>query len=253
MTIAWEEKDTVGTDIKRLSMEDVSVPIIDMSRPLIHSIAGEAHRMFARAPKTHIRILEPLVQNLTPESVGIDGRWTPPFQGKSMSYAHIADSSAFSMGIFYLPAGFQIPFHDHPSMQVLCRILKGRVKLKALDWLDLDDNLSPMAQRLGLKSAVQTLDAELSAGDMTFLEHNVRNIHTIEALEDTAFLDILAPPYSAEEERDCQYYAMAGPMPDMAGHRPDIIWMRSIPCPATLVIKDTPYTGPKVNPTVLET
>lgn len=38
-----------------------------------------------------------------------------------MTYMHIHEEPAFSLGIFCLPKGNQIPLHNHPGMSVFSR------------------------------------------------------------------------------------------------------------------------------------
>lgn len=38
-----------------------------------------------------------------------------------MTYHHILENDAFSLGIFCLPQGTGIPLHDHPGMTVFSR------------------------------------------------------------------------------------------------------------------------------------
>ena len=47
------------------------------------------------------------------------GRPTP------MTYMHIHEEPAFSLGIFCLPKGNQIPLHNHPGMSVFSRLHAG--------------------------------------------------------------------------------------------------------------------------------
>ena len=40
---------------------------------------------------------------------------------RSMQYIHIHEEPAFTIGIFTMPRGAEIPLHDHPGMTVFSR------------------------------------------------------------------------------------------------------------------------------------
>lgn len=50
-----------------------------------------------------------------------------------MTYLHIYEDSAFSLGVFMLPAGTSIPLHDHPDMNVISHLLFGSLHVTAYD------------------------------------------------------------------------------------------------------------------------
>lgn len=81
-------------------------------------------------------VLEPIVQVLSqvskehvavypPESSPAQqSRWSEGGQS-DVSYLHIVETSAFSIGIFVFPEGATIPLHNHPGMVVLSKCLYG--------------------------------------------------------------------------------------------------------------------------------
>ncbi|KAF5937929.1 hypothetical protein HYC85_025435 [Camellia sinensis] len=88
----------------------------------------------------------------------------------------------FSLCMFFLPATAVIPLHNHPGMTVFSKLLRGTMHIKAYDWVDpvnSDDSVQP-SQR--------------------------GNIHAFTAITPCVVLDVMGPPYSKDDGRDCSYY-----------------------------------------------
>lgn len=119
-----------------------------------------------------------------------------------MKYADIFDDTVLSVGIFIMRKGATIPLHDHPSMHVLSKVLCGRTRIQSFDF----DDDGQGAARGSPRRALLREDVELTpeSGVHIVYPRNC-NLHTITALTDTAFLDVLGPPYDSEQ-RTCTYY-----------------------------------------------
>ena len=171
-----------------------------------------------------------------------------------ITYLHIHEDAALSLGIFCLPARARIPLHNHPGMTVMsrwasrarrlrlclaagggavgscaarspppptttscqlpaplcrhavlrrrCRVLYGQVHVASCDWLD------PGAEGRFPREAVKVLDDVFCGADdpIILFPSSGGNIHQFTALTDCAVLDLMTPPYSTEEGRDCTYY-----------------------------------------------
>ena len=120
-------------------------------------------------------------------------------EGSEIIYLHIYEDPKFSLGIFCLPANAEIPLHNHPGMTVFSRVLYGTMHVTSYDLKD-PQNLS--------KGAITVHDRDFTADDapMSLFPTNGGNIHQFRAVTDCAVLDLLSPPYSTEDGRDCTYY-----------------------------------------------
>jgi hypothetical protein len=108
----------------------------------------------------------------------------------------VHEEEAVHIGLFLLPRGHGIPLHGHPGMTVLMRVLWGHLRIRAYDWAA-EHPFSGLAR--------PAYDRVLHGGHGTLPilpEHG--NLHSVDALDDCAFLDVISPPY--DHERPCHYY-----------------------------------------------
>ena len=63
-------------------------------------------------------------------------RRRPPPPPPEIRYYPIIEDHAFTIAMFQLTPGAEIPFHDHPGMTVYSRVLRGAVEVTSLDWMD---------------------------------------------------------------------------------------------------------------------
>lgn len=112
------------------------------------------------------------------------------------------DDAASNMSVFALPAGLEMPLHDHPGMTVLCVVLRGRAVVHSLDWAE-DYPWSGLARSHGEQHV--SVD-----GRCLMLDSGSHNIHGIRAIEDFVFVDLLAPRYDEAGGRACHYYHELG-------------------------------------------
>jgi PCO_ADO len=143
---------------------------------------------------------------------------------KPVQYLRGADSPALSVGVFLLPAGSKIPLHNHPGMTVISRLLYGKLELQSYDWVASNaGSAAEGGECVRTRSSVLTGPAPAVA-----LYANRGNVHELHALTDCAVLDVLAPPYSAREGRDCTYYQVE----EREGER---LWLRPVASAFTTV------------------
>ncbi len=105
---------------------------------------------------------------------------------------------AFHASVFALDAGETIPLHDHPSLDVISKVLCGRMRVHTYEWID-------QASLLARDCGEVVLDRD---DDSLVLRKSPGTLHTVTAIEPTAFLDLFAPYYD-DDARPCTYYKVA--------------------------------------------
>jgi hypothetical protein len=105
---------------------------------------------------------------------------------------------AFHASIFALAEGETIPLHDHPSLDVLSKVLCGRMRVRTYEWID----EASLVARDGGEVVLGPDD------DALVLRKLPGTLHTVTAIEPTAFLDLFAPYYD-DASRPCTYYKVA--------------------------------------------
>jgi hypothetical protein len=106
---------------------------------------------------------------------------------------------SFHASVFVIAAGETIPLHDHPGLDVISKVLRGLIRVRTYEWID-------------AKSLVASERGEVVLGEgdgALVLRKWPGTLHTITAIEPTAFLDLFAPYYD-EQTRPCSYYKVAG-------------------------------------------
>lgn len=116
----------------------------------------------------------------------------------------LIDTPGWHLSAFFLPAGAQMPLHDHPQMYAALRVLVGGLTLKIHDWLG-DEGHGQLATPARVLRAARNTDARC-------LGPTAGNIHSLQAAQaDTIFLDLFSPYYG--EQRPCRYYRVEQTLP----------------------------------------
>ncbi|KAI7992698.1 Plant cysteine oxidase 2 [Camellia lanceoleosa] len=109
--------------------------------------------------------------------------------------------------MFFLPATAVIPLHNHPGMTVFSKLLRGTMHIKAYDWVDpvnSDDSVQPSQPRLARLKADSVFTAPCDTS--VLYPTSGGNIHAFTAITPCVVLDVMGPPYSKDDGRDCSYY-----------------------------------------------
>jgi PCO_ADO len=105
---------------------------------------------------------------------------------------------SFHASVFALAEGETIPLHDHPRMDVISKVLRGRVRVRTYEWVDVASLVVVERTEVVLGEDDEPLVIRRSPG----------TLHMVTALEATAFLDLFAPYYD-DVVRPCRYYVIA--------------------------------------------
>ena len=123
------------------------------------------------------RNFQHFMNNLTAEEIGFSK--IPKFPPQNWFYYPIAETEVFTLAIFAIPSGMRLPFHDHPAMTVLCKPFLGEYKQFQVNRASLTIH--------GVQTIRANDDCHIVTSD---------SIHAIEAVTDSAFIDLVMPPYS---------------------------------------------------------
>lgn len=163
---------------------------------------------------------------------------------------------------YYFCSSFVILF----TVLFVVQVLYGKVNVHCFDKLEnslpvpphFDPPLAPW-QRAFVWRSERRLVVEYSENSGPCLLTPVQdNLHQIDAVDGpAAFLDILAPPYSPDDGRDCHYYKVlqrvAEEGTDAASNREEEkgkeneAWLLEIPQPEDFWCGGEPYPGPAVD------
>ncbi|OMO67886.1 hypothetical protein CCACVL1_20242 [Corchorus capsularis] len=154
-----------------------------------------------------------ILDEMKPEDVGLSRdlqffKATSAVKGTPrVTYTTIYQCDEFSLCIFFLPATAVIPLHNHPGMTVFSKLLLGNMHIKSYDWVDpvnSKDSMPPSQLRLARLKADSIFMAPCDTS--VLYPTTGGNIHQFTAITPCAVLDIIGPPYSKDDGRDCSYY-----------------------------------------------
>ena len=121
-------------------------------------------------------------------------------------YMKLYEDSIISVGIFIIKSHHRIPLHDHPHMFGLIKVLDGQGHLNAYN-VQLEKNANELVCTKHVSTTIS------SQSETAVIYPKKSNIHEIYASqnEHCAFLDILSPPYSNENDCTCYMAIPSGP------------------------------------------
>ena len=192
-----------------------------------------------------------------------------------MTYIDVHDGRDVSVGIFVVDEGGRIPLHNHPGMFGVIKCLSGRFDLASYTALTPDewraagtpDLILQKKRKLFQRGMVFPTRKEVRRGvtpaaDCSALTPDSRNYHEVTAVGGpAAFIDILAPPYSKddedavgqgggedeEERRECDFFKeiLTVPGSPTGGNLvKEVSWLQWIPAPRDYFCDSEEYRGP---------
>ncbi|KZV26786.1 2-aminoethanethiol dioxygenase-like [Dorcoceras hygrometricum] len=206
-----------------------------------------------------VKKLARILDCMKPEDVGLREdleffKAKNPLQGNTrVTYATIHRCQNFSLCVFFLPATAVIPLHNHPEMTVFSKLLLGTMAIKAYDWVDpfnsyTASSSSKSSRRLAKLKANATFTAPCHTS--VLYPTSGGNIHECRAITPCAFLDVLGPPYSRDDGRDCSYYKDTPCTDGEANENTEgrgYGWLEEIEIPKESEMDVIEYMGPKIN------
>ncbi|KAM2565163.1 hypothetical protein TB1_007825 [Malus domestica] len=211
----------------------------------------------------HVHKLCRILDDMTPEDIGLS-RNLQFFKPKAVvkgtprvTYTTIYECNKFSLCCFFIPANGVIPLHNHPDMTVFSKLLLGNMHIKSYDWVDPvnSDGSTPAPQlRLAELKADSVFTAPCNASVLYPTKGG--NIHAFTAITPCAVLDVIGPPYSKEDGRDCSYYkdhpyaAYSNGGAAVTEEKRDCYgWLEEIEMPENAEMDIIEYLGPQVSET----
>lgn len=149
-----------------------------------------------------------------------------------VGYQDIYQGPDMTLCIFLLRRGSIIPLHDHPGMYVFGRLLFGQMRVLSYDLepdsgepLQMEDSFgkgqfggkgTPSKSSSRQRRWARFISSEvLGPCPATYgLSPSRGNLHQLEALEDSAFFDVVSPPYNSSQGRDCTYFVLRSDIVD---------------------------------------
>ncbi|GAV88739.1 LOW QUALITY PROTEIN: DUF1637 domain-containing protein, partial [Cephalotus follicularis] len=171
-----------------------------------------------------------------------------------VTYTTIYQSDNFSLCIFFLPAKAVIPLHNHPGMTVFSKLLLGKMHIKSYDWVNPPANSDNSTPSSKLRLARLKANSIFTSPCKTNVLYPTAggNIHEFTAIT-PAVLDVIGPPYSKDDGRDCSYYKDFPYITSSTGETPMTTeegncygWLKEIDTPENSKMDGIEYLGPKV-------
>ncbi|XP_057437751.1 plant cysteine oxidase 2-like [Lotus japonicus] len=179
-------------------------------------------------------------------------------ENQRVTYTTVYKCANFSLCIFFIPEKGVIPLHNHPGMTVFSKLLLGQMHIKSYDWVvpEASDNL--LEQTTKLRLAKLKADNVFTAPCDTSVLYPTTggNIHEFTAITPCAVLDVIGPPYSKEDGRDCSYYRdhpyAAFPneeISEVKDKNDSYAWLEEIEMPENSQMDGIEYLGPPITET----
>ncbi|KAJ4721307.1 Plant cysteine oxidase 2-like [Melia azedarach] len=203
-----------------------------------------------------------ILDNMKPEDVGLSSKLLQFFSATDrtpiVTSTTIHKCKNFSLCLFFLPPTAVIPLHNHPEMTVFSKLLLGTMHIKSYDWVDpIDLNFSPPSGQSKLAKLVSDSDFTAPCDTSVLYPTTGGNIHEFTAITTCAVLDVLGPPYSKDDGRDCSHYKELSlssstlPNGETNSERKEdgdeiLRWLEEIEMPENSQMDEIEYLGPQI-------
>ncbi|KAK7380772.1 hypothetical protein VNO78_33291 [Psophocarpus tetragonolobus] len=202
-----------------------------------------------------------ILDNMKPEDVGLrsDLQFFKPEnvvkENQRVTCTTMYKCDNFSLCLFFLPAKGVIPLHNHPGMTVFSRLLLGQMHIKSYDWVDHEASHHSLHQPSQLRLARLKANNVFTAPCDTSVLYpkSGGNMHEFTAITPCAVLDVLGPPYSREDGRDCSYYKdhpyasfPNGESGNVQEENDSYGWLEEIEMPENSRMDPMEYLGPPI-------
>ncbi|CAL0322815.1 unnamed protein product [Lupinus luteus] len=255
---------------KRKPYRRVRKQVLTLSRTLqeLFMACRETFNVPGMVPSPHhVQKLCHILDNMRSEDLGLsrDLQFFKPGnvikENQRVTYTTVYKCDKFSLCIFFLPEKGVIPLHNHPEMTVFSKLLLGQMHIKSYDWVDPDASHNLLHQPSKLRLAKLKANSILKAPcDAAVLYPRAGgNIHEFTAITPCAVLDVIGPPYSREDGRDCSYYTdhpyAAFPNEGISGisgvneEASSYMWLKEIEMPENSKMDGIEYKGPPITET----
>ncbi|XP_030517668.2 plant cysteine oxidase 1-like [Rhodamnia argentea] len=211
-----------------------------------------------------VQRLRRILDKMRPEDVGLsrDLQFSQPKSTTKgtprVTNTTIYKCDNFSLCMFFLPSAGVIPLHNHPGMTVFSKLLLGSMHIKSYDWVDphhLSNGSTTTSSKLKLAKVKADGVFTAPCNSSVLYPTTGGNIHAFTAITPCVILDVLGPPYSQEDDRDCSYYRDT-PSSTNAALNGDMIrtkedgerygWLEEIDMPENSQMDSIEYLGPQV-------
>lgn len=171
-------------------------------------------------------------------------------------YTPVYEDNRLTASVFSIRENEKIPFHDHPNMHGLIKVIEGCVLIKSFSFLPKNVKCDPPQSLINqfseryrkyLIPTIEQSDKLVSRDEEVFslLTPQDCNIHEISAINgDAAFFDILSPPYP--ENNELYSFKKLGTFHDQDLQK-DITWLIKTEKPNEFYTDYLPYQGPPID------
>ncbi|KAL9242525.1 hypothetical protein vseg_016517 [Gypsophila vaccaria] len=255
-------RSPVSSSSISISKDDAKVKYLGLQR--LYACCKNVFKDPALVPSAHdVLTLTNILDSMRPEDLGLSRElqfFKPGSRGSNIprvtcTTVYECPKKKFSLVLFFLPASAVIPLHNHPEMTVFTKLLLGTMHIKSYDWADSVDvqvrhSDPPSSLRLARLKANRCFTAPCNTS--VLYPTSGGNIHAFTAKTPCVVLDVIGPPYSKEDGRDCTYYkdikykSSDGQLEELKDKEQLYAWLKEVEVPEDSKMNCIEYLGPRV-------